>query len=120
VHELGGPLPNSGSVESSLFAKMKEDFKSRNPTTDSSKDFAPHDPPDFASAIYSHALTEKEKEDFEQGKKMMYVLGFIKWTDGAGTHEWRLCAVLPYPGKESYFPLHNCYTHNNYLQRAAD
>jgi len=117
--DFGGSFPSSNDIENGLFEQMKKDWTSRNPNTNH-KDYAPHDPPDFSSAMYTHPLSDQERQDFEQGKKMMFLLGFIKWTDAAGTHEWTLCGALSPHAVNPPMQAHNCYTHNNYLPKAVD
>ena len=74
----------------------------------------------FTEASTDHPLSETEVEALRSEKKIMYLVGFTKWDDGAGTHERRFCYFIQPPADTTPFIYHTCYTHNDFFAKAED
>ncbi len=49
----------------------------------------------------------------------MYMVGYTRWDDGAGTHEWRFCAWVVPPSDEG-MNAEACFSHNEFIEKAED
>jgi len=73
----------------------------------------------FTTALSDHSLTSKEIEDINSGRKVMYVMAFVVWTDAAGTHERHRCQFFHFPPSPP-FVLEDCYGYNDFLTNAIN
>jgi hypothetical protein len=109
------PVPTGSDIEDKMFEQMKKDKAKFTPSKTA---FTPGEHR-YVTANYTHPLDQPEADSFRTGHKMMYVLGFTKWKDAGGAHEWRHCSIVK-PPADSNDVTENCITHNDFLRKAED
>jgi hypothetical protein len=69
--------------------------------------------------IAPRLLSQDEVRALREHKKLMYLLGYAKWTDGSGgPHERRFCAYVA--GDTNPVVLVQCLRYNDFLDKAKD
>lgn len=71
-------------------------------------------------AAADFTMNDQWKQHLIHGEFLMYVLAYVVWTDGTGTHEQRNCWLVRPPAEEPPLTLDSCYTHNDFLPQAQD
>ena len=69
----------------------------------------------FTTALSDHILTDKEIKDINLGRKVLYLVAFVVWTDTAGTHERHRCQFFHFPPHQP-FVLEDCYGYNDLIK----
>ena len=73
------------------------------------------------TAWTTHALQEEEVRQLATGDKIAYLVGFVDWTDGAGTHERTFCYWLhPLVVGDMRYVWDKCLSHNDHFEKAQD
>jgi hypothetical protein len=116
----GGPKtnhsPTSSAVENEVFAA----FRKRQSTWRLPRTLMLPGRGGFSQASTAEPLSEVEVEQLKSEKKIMYLVGFTKWQDAAGTHERRFCYFIQPPADVMPFVLQGCYTLNDFKAIAED
>jgi hypothetical protein len=101
--------PNfSGSpeIEDALFKKLKS-----RQWDGPKRTFEPHEQT-VLFANLGRTLTEEEANGLSNHTKMIYLLSFVDWTDGAGRHEKQMCQWIANPADGQTLWSAGCRTHN--------
>ncbi|MGD0568533.1 MAG: hypothetical protein ABSA78_09005 [Candidatus Sulfotelmatobacter sp.] len=107
--------PSSLEIENEVFQAFKKEseigFKPRSTLLPGEHE--------FSTAYLSRKLSQSEVDELKDGRKLMYVVGYTKWSDGAGTHEWRSCAWIVPPADRQII-VKKCWSHQDFLETAED
>jgi hypothetical protein len=102
-------------IENEVWDQFKKDTKGLPVPKDT---FPPGAGGWFTAAAF-HPLSKIEAHQLRRGTKLMYVVGFIEWTDTAGTHEKRFCYLME-PPADTFLRSYVCQSHNEFLRKAVD
>ncbi len=98
------PAPESATAEDEIYAE----FKKKLPDMTRGVDLGVEN--FFWRTFATRTLTEQDVRELREGRWLLYVVAYVRYTDGAGTHENEFCRVLEPPGD---FPVwHLCSGHN--------
>jgi hypothetical protein len=107
--------PTTQQMEDDVWKQFLNDTRRRS-HGDNTK--LPHEPY-WISIVGTHPLSNGEVEGLRSGTKLAFLVGFFKWQDGGGIHEWRFMYYIK-PPADSQIVMGICDTHNGFLKVAED
>jgi hypothetical protein len=103
-------FPSSPEIENALFEKLQKRFP---PSAQIKKTYEPHEK-DIIFANLGRRLTPDEASGLNNRTKILYLVGYVDWSDGSGRHEEQICQWIKEVGREGWSA--GCQTHNGLIK----